>query len=373
MLRPQFSREQVSHLELEEKHVQSMFLHLNTDALGWTQALDLGPMFFCLTMDSATEFLFGESLQSQLSSVTVEIPGSEKQATRWEGIAASFDRATAVLGVRTRLDTLFWLYNPNSFREDCRQIHKFADHCIEKALARKLAGARKSKARYIFLEELLDATGDLAEVRSQLLNILLAGRDTTAGLLGWTLWCLARHPHVFTKLRAAIIENFGDGEDESAITFAGLKSCSYLQHVLSETLRLYPSVPLNTRQANRDTTLPRGGGFDGSAPIYVKKNQAIAYSTYVMHRREDFWGEDADQFIPDRWNGRRSGWEFLPFNGGPRVCLGQQFALTEAGYVITRLLQKFDRCEKMDVSDEPQHQYSLTSAPKNVFVRLHRA
>jgi cytochrome P450 len=92
-----------------------------------------------------------------------------------------------------------------------------------------------------------------------------------------------------------------------------------------------------------------------------------------MHRRKDLWGEDADEFNPARWEGRKTGWEFLPFNGGPRVCLGQQFALTEAGYVITRLLQKFDRCEKMDSSDEPWHQYSLTSAPRNTYVALHRA
>jgi cytochrome P450 len=371
LLRPQFSRDQVADLALEERHVQNMFLHLHVDAAtGWTQRLDLGPIFFRYTMDSATEFLFGESLQSQRASFDNQIPESERP--RWAGVAARFDRATRVLGMRARLEGFFWLYFPSSFREDCREIHKFADFCIEKTLARKASGTKKADDRYIFLEQILDVTQDRIEVRSQLLNILLAGRDTTAGLLGWTFWCLARHPHVFAKLRAAILRDFGNGE-EKAITFSGLKSCSYLQHVMSEVLRLYPPVPLNSRQATKETTLPRGGGVDGTAPVFVKKGQAVAYSTYVMHRRKDLWGEDADEFNPARWEGRKTGWEFLPFNGGPRVCLGQQFALTEAGYVITRLLQKFDRCEKMDSSDEPWHQYSLTSAPRNTYVALHRA
>lgn len=189
---------------------------------------------------------------------------------------------------------------------------------------------------------------------------------------------------MFAKLRASILEHFGEGDDSdssssqegsggAAITFSGLKSCTYLQHVLAETLRLYPSVPFNERQATRDTTLPRGGGPDESAPIYIRKNQPVCYSAYIMHRRKELWGDDADDFRPERWVGRKSGWEYLPFNGGPRVCLGQQFALTEAAYVVTRILQRFDMIRATDDCDEPLHQYSLTSAPKNVFVSLHQA
>jgi cytochrome P450 len=79
--------------------------------------------------------------------------------------------------------------------------------------------------------------------------------------------------------------------------------------------------------------------------VYVKKGMQVDYSVYVMQRRKDLWGEDADEFRPDRWDGRKSGWEYLPFNGGPRICIGQQFALTEAGYVIVRLAQRFERIE----------------------------
>jgi cytochrome P450 len=67
-----------------------------------------------------------------------------------------------------------------------------------------------------------------------------------------------------------------------------------------------------------------------------------------MHRRKDLYGEDADEFRPERWETLRVGWGYLPFNGGPRICVGQQFALTEAGYTLVRLVQEFEKIESRD-------------------------
>jgi cytochrome P450 len=67
-----------------------------------------------------------------------------------------------------------------------------------------------------------------------------------------------------------------------------------------------------------------------------------------MHRRTDIYGPDADIFRPERWEHLRPGWEYLPFNGGPRICLGQQYALTEASFVTVRLVQEFKRIESRD-------------------------
>ena len=97
-------------------------------------------------------------------------------------------------------------------------------------------------------------------------------------------------------------------------------------------LRLYPSVPINMRQATKSTVLPVGGGPTRSSPILVRKGEAVSYSVYAMHRRKDLYGDDADKFRPDRWEPssggspdlRNIGWGYLPFNGGPRVCLGRK-------------------------------------------------
>jgi cytochrome P450 len=122
-------------------------------------------------------------------------------------------------------------------------------------------------------------------------------------------------------------------------------------HANSTALRLYPVVPGNARFANKDTTIPFGGGPDGKSPVYIPKGGIVTYSVWVMHRRKDIYGQDADQFRPERWapeENLRPGWAYLPFNGGPRICVGQQFALTEASYTIVRLLQEFKGIEDRD-------------------------
>lgn len=89
-------------------------------------------------------------------------------------------------------------------------------------------------------------------------------------------------------------------------------------------LRLFPPIPYNTRLARSDTVLPVGGGPSASDPVFVQKGTTVVYSVWSMHRRKDIWGPDASEFRPGRWKGRQNGWEFLPFNGGPRVCIGRK-------------------------------------------------
>jgi cytochrome P450 len=91
-----------------------------------------------------------------------------------------------------------------------------------------------------------------------------------------------------------------------------------------KALRLFPPVPINQRTAEVDTTLPVGGGTDGKAPIFLPKGTIVGYNLWAMHRRKDIFGPDADSFNPRRWKDLRPGWGFLPFNGGPRICLGRK-------------------------------------------------
>lgn len=104
-----------------------------------------------------------------------------------------------------------------------------------------------------------------------------------------------------------------------------------VQRPTSIGLRLYPPIPINVRFANKDTTLPKGGGPHGENPIFVKKGTPVAFSPYGMHRRSEFFGSEPCKFIPERWDALRVRWEFVPFSGGARVCLGSKLSRKFSG------------------------------------------
>jgi cytochrome P450 len=99
---------------------------------------------------------------------------------------------------------------------------------------------------------------------------------------------------------------------------------------------------LNNRTATKTTILPTGGGPDGNSPILVRRGEVVVFSQYVNSRVKNIYGADAHEFRPERWETgelKDVGWGYFPFNGGPRACLGQDFALMEVSYTIVRLLQ----------------------------------
>jgi cytochrome P450 len=325
LLRPQFTRGQVSDLQLEERHLQNLLqaLATNSNHDNWTQVTDLLPLFFRLTMDSASEFLFGESVNTQLTA----LPGSGAvQSAEDAAMVAAFEKSQDCIAYAFRFNDWYPLALTKEYYEACKVCHAYIDRFVQKALKQdiKTGGGAVEREKYIFLEALATQTQDPILIRDQLLSILVAGRDTTASLLCFLFLLLAQHPQVFDKLRSAVVAHFGaykPSPNWNKITFSNLKGCTYLQHCLSETLRLYPTVPLNSRRSIVDTTLPRGGGPDGQSPLFVPKGTEVNYSVYVMHRNTAIWGPDAEKFIPERWEGRKAGWDFLPFNGGPRYVI----------------------------------------------------
>ncbi|KAG4427616.1 hypothetical protein IFR05_016900 [Cadophora sp. M221] len=293
--------------------------------------IDLQPLFFRLTLDVTTEFLFGESIES------LKVPESTGEDT----FAKAFNVAQEYVAKRFRLLDLYWLIDGKRFRDACTKVHYFADKIIDRNLAED---SLEGQGKYVFLRAMSKKTPNRTVLRSQIINILTAGRDTTACLLSWAFFLLVRHPNVLAKLRSEIA-----AQSNVELTRSNLRNMKYLQSILKETLRLYPSVPVNTRTTVRTTILPTGGGPDRKSPVLVPKGTAVAYSVYTMHRRPDLYGMDAELFRPERWDEdmplnhaeTNAKWGYLPFNGGPRICLGMDFALVEAAYTIVRVVQRF--------------------------------
>ncbi|EPE32020.1 Cytochrome P450 [Glarea lozoyensis ATCC 20868] len=381
MLRPQFSGAQVRDLTSVEFHVQRLLdvLPRMSSVDDWSKEIDLQPLLFALSLDTSTEFLLGKSADSQLENVQ-----TEKEVVKAKGFATAIDEATKGTSARFMYGPFSPYVFPKGWMSAVNIVHSTIDGIVSEALVKAqnkmLLDDRKpeeKRSRYVFLEELIKDTQDPIELRFQILNILIAGRDTTASSVSWAIFELVRQPQIYQRLRKIILHEFGtysQCKPERDITFAKMKACSYLQYVINETLRLYPPLLVNTRVANKDTTLPRGGGLDGSGKVFIPKGRPVMYAVWVLHRNEALWGKDAQQFRPERWDGRKMGWDYVPFNGGPRICLGQQFAMTEMSYILIRLLQRFDKMENMDTSPIPLHNLGTTNCSANgVKVKLHEA
>ncbi|KAK3678203.1 hypothetical protein LTR78_002299 [Recurvomyces mirabilis] len=386
LFRPQFSRDNINDLQATEKAVQSLFEAIEGEGAtdgGICGDTDLLPLFYNLTLDTATDFLFGESVNSQQAFVQKAKSGSSMDFSKVEALASEasseqFAEDFEVLGgglqQRIQLQALSWLGNERKFRQAVANVHKFTEHFVGIAL-KSVDVEQKSKKDYL-LSALANQTRDRTELRNQTLAILFAGRDTTAALLAWCMIRLTLHQEVFVRLRQVVLSEFGANGDES-MTFAQLKACRPLQHFINEVLRLNPVVPFNARVAVRDTTLPVGGGASRRSPIAVRKNTNVLYSIYTMHRRKDLWGKDALLFNPGRWERRLPfSWQFVPFSGGPRICLGQQFALVETSYVLVRLLQRYDAVRAVDREQMTKMRKGIGLAmwpADGVKVKLHKA
>ncbi|KIX10328.1 uncharacterized protein Z518_01410 [Rhinocladiella mackenziei CBS 650.93] len=330
MVRPNFTRQQVADLDMFEAHVSHLIDSVPRDG----STVDLQDLFFGLTMDSATEFLFGRSTNTLA-------PGLETKSAN--EFVKAFVYVTESVSKNFQLGGLDKYVPDPKWRKSVKIIHNFADQIIHEAMEELRTKERSGTGRYVFLHALLNQTRDPYALRSELLNILLAGRDTTAGLLSNTWHVLSKRPDIWARLKAEV-----DGLGGERPDYHMIKEMKYLKWVLNESLRLMPVVPANSREAIRDTILPLGGGPDGKSPVLVTKGTVVGYSPWSMHRREDFYGSDSLEFKPERWETLRPGWEYLPFNGGPRICVGQQYALMEASYATIRLMQTFAEIESRD-------------------------
>lgn len=236
----------------------------------------------------------------------------------------------------------------------------------------------KKQRDFTLLHACAEVSREPRFLRDELLTALFAGRDNTAMALTWTIYELARHPDVVEDLRRIIETTIGFNRQP---TYDDLKGMKILSNMVSETLRLYPGVPFNTRACAKDTSLPCGGGKDGNDPIGVLAGTNIIFATHMLRESSPtqafrFAGclvvyvadlhiselspdayppvsdafPPADEWCPQRWDTWfPKSWSYIPFHGGPRFCLGQQLALVEMSYVLVRIFQHYSRVElRMD-------------------------
>ena len=218
LLRPNFTRSQVGDLTTFESHVQHLIQAIPRDR----STIDLQELFFRLTIDSATEFLFGESINCLA-------PGTETASNA--EFAGAFNRSQADIAQNSRSQGFTSYFPTQQLKKDIKYVHDFVDRYVARRLeSRKLQDTKEATDEsYIFLHELVKETQHPLRIRSELLNVLLAGRDTTASLLSNAWFVIAKRPDIWAKLRAEV-EQLG-GENP---TYEQLKGMKYLKAVLNE-------------------------------------------------------------------------------------------------------------------------------------------
>lgn len=168
-----------------------------------------------------------------------------------------------------------------------------------------------------------------AELRDNLLTFIVAGHETTALTLAWSLYLCAFDPRVQDKARAEIRAVCGDraatGEDAAKLP--------YIRMIVDEALRLYPPAAMISRSALRDDRL---------CGREVKRGDTVIVPIYALHRHHQLW-DDPDAFYPERFENRKDikRYAYLPFGDGPRICIGASFALQEAVIILATLLNRF--------------------------------
>ncbi|THH31300.1 hypothetical protein EUX98_g2878 [Antrodiella citrinella] len=337
-------------------------------------AVDFQDLISRFTLDSATEFLFGVSVNSQKSPLPYP-PRSAAAAHQQENAAfadqfvRAFSRVQDTIAARGRLGYIwpFLEIFSDKTADDMKVVDSLLNPILEKALEHarneKSAGLRKDNEVEdvheddTFLDHLVRCTTDKQVLHDEILNLLIAGRDTTAGTLTFSIYFLCMYPDILARLRREILEAVGPYRRPD---YDDIKDMKYLRAFLNEVMRLYPAVPFNVRYIRYsidDTTVPNPD--PNGKPFFVPAGTPVTYSVLLMHRRTDYWGEDAHVFDPDRFLDDRiqlllaNPFIFLPFNAGPRICLGQQFAYNEMSFFLIRLLQNFSSMDLRPESQDP--------------------
>ncbi|GAB00041.1 hypothetical protein E5Q_06743 [Mixia osmundae IAM 14324] len=363
--RPFFAKERVSDFALFNKYADHMIEIVERSAKDQS-AINIEDVLGRMTLDIGSAFLFGTSVDS-LAVLDSKCDDTTRQS---QAVLAAFNDAQNNAMVRTVIGQPFWPLiehiTGNPQIKPMSVLGGLVDGIVHRAVLRREAGIKSGDEQtQTFLGHLMTVTTDEAILRDELLNVLIAARDTTSSLMTSTIHAFALHADVLKRAREEVLALVGH---DSHPTHDDMRNMKYLRAVLNEVLRLYPSVPANIRAVTRDDVM-----CIDDRRIFIEQGSSVAFSIWGIHREARTWGEDVLTFDPARWlDGDKrftrlatNPTMFQPFSGGPRICLGMQLAYAEATTTIIRMLQKFDHMELA-----PDCQPGITPKPLGSSVTL---
>jgi cytochrome P450 len=282
------------------------------------ESFDLSAEMMSLTMQIIAKTMFSADL-------------SQESAAIGRDVSAAFTTWNALTEARIKLPE--WLPTPNRHRFNTAMatLDKLMYRFINE---RRVSGDDPGDLLSMLMNARDEETGEGMsdqQLRDEVLTIFLAGHETTSNALTWTFYALSQHPEVERRLRVELAEVLGGRTP----TMADLPNLKYTLLVLEESMRLYPPVWSIERRNLEDD---RVGGY------YIPAGSYIVLSQHVTHRHPAFW-ENPDVFDPERFTPERAAtrprFAYFPFGGGPRQCIGNNFALMEAQLILATVLQHY--------------------------------
>ncbi|KAI4347460.1 hypothetical protein L6164_008272 [Bauhinia variegata] len=330
------------------------------------QIFEIKDLFDKSTLDSVFKVVLGIELDTMC--------GTYEEGKRFSN---AFDEASS--NITLRYVDVFWkikkFLNVGSeavFKKNVKVVDEF----VYKVIRSKIEQVQKSPDELVKKGDILSRFLQLEEtdpkyLKDIILSFIIAGKDTTGTTLSWFFYLLCKHPHVQEKIAQEVKEATKSAEfssiDELAARIAeeALEKMQYLHAALTETLRLYPSVPWDAKFCFSDDTWPDG--------FSVSKGDLVAYQPYAMGRMKYLWGNNAEEFQPERWldsNGvfqQQSPFKFTAFQAGPRICLGKEFSYRQMKIFAAVLLGS----HKFKLSDQKKSLHYKTAITLQIDGPLH--
>ncbi|KAF3441512.1 hypothetical protein FNV43_RR15426 [Rhamnella rubrinervis] len=306
-----------------------------------SEPVDLQDLLLRLTFDNICGLAFGKDPQTCAPGLPAN------------GFSSAFDRATEATLQRYILPEALWklkkwlrLGMEVNLSRSLKHIEEYLSSVIQDRKLELLSQQKDGNPHDDLLSRFMRKKESYSDTFLQhvALNFILAGRDTSSAALCWFFWLVMQNPTVEDKILREICtilrETRGDDLDkwlEDPLGFEESDRLVYLKAALTETLRLYPSVPEDAKHVVHDDVLPDG--------TFVPAGSSVTYSIYSTGRMRSAWGDDCLEFRPERWlspDGKRfvmhESYKYVAFNGGPRICLGKDLAYLQMKSIAAAVL-----------------------------------
>ncbi|MGC1377624.1 MAG: cytochrome P450 [Anaerolineales bacterium] len=330
LIQPAFHRKRLAVMASVMTDCATNMLDRWQSAADKSQPLNVADEFMRVTLDVVSRTMFSTSAAGSADEIGRNLPIILEHTN--EGFWEAFDLA--------------WLPTPRN-RQYQKALSKL-DAIIYGIIEQRRQNKENFDDLLTMLLESVDAeTGEQMtdeHLRDEVMTIYLAGHETTANALSWGWYLLAQHPEVTARLRAEV-----DAVLQGRIpTVEDTPNLKYTRMVIDEVLRLYPSVWTIARAPLEADEI---GGY------HIPPGAVVALSPYITHRHPAFWDEpekfDPERFSPER-AAKRHPFAYFPFGGGPRLCIGNNFALMEATLMLAMIAQRYELSLAADQVIEPQ-------------------